>query len=217
MSALEKKIKGLKDEMSITNKEVEFWCKRVEKLEKSIDLSAENYNDEQEDAKMMEYSQILGRLRRENVKLEDFRLRYNKVAGKLKITFDKMNINNEITIKSLLGKTIVRCDAKVGVERFELETSTGEVYRMYHSQDCCESVYLEDICGEIQDLIGSPILQAEESCNSKENPSGFDTQYQDSFTWTFYRLTTMKGQVVLRWYGSSNGCYSESVDFCQIK
>jgi hypothetical protein len=74
-------------------------------------------------------------------------------------------------------------------------------------------VSIEDICGDLQDLVGSTITQAEESM-SDENPEGLKVpEYQDSFTWTFYRFATAKGSVVIRWYGESNGYYSESVSF----
>ena len=85
----------------------------------------------------------------------------------------------------------------------------GNTYKMYHDQDCCESVTIEDICGSIKDLIGSSILMAEE-INEEREPLD---KYDESYTWTFYKLATVKGYVTLRWYGTSNGYYSESVDF----
>lgn len=84
---------------------------------------------------------------------------------------------------------------------------------MNHYQDCCESVSLNDITGDIADLLGSPILVAEES-TSQETPADFTHEYEpESQTWTFYKLATAKGYVDLRWFGESNGYYSESVDF----
>jgi hypothetical protein len=83
--------------------------------------------------------------------------------------------------------------------------SDGEKFRMFHEQDCCEDVYLADIVGDLKDIMHSPILRAEESSNS-----GNDDEYE-SFTWTYYKLATRKGYVDLRWFGSSNGYYGESV------
>ena len=67
----------------------------------------------------------------------------------------------------------------------------------------------------MRDLVGSEILLAEE-VSSGENPDGVTVEYQDSFTWTFYKLSTIKGSVTIRWYGESNGYYSEAVDFCEV-
>lgn len=116
--------------------------------------------------------------------------------------------------KELKGKTLSKIENKG--DEVVFTTETGEVYKLYHSQDCCESVTVEDVCGDINDLIGSPLVEAEESTSNK-NPEGVKAkEYQDSFTWTFYKLRTAKGGVTLRWYGESNGYYSESVDFARV-
>ena len=106
-------------------------------------------------------------------------------------------------IKGLTFSSIIQ----TGEERLEFKTTCGRVFDMFHLQDCCESVYLEDVSGDFSDLIGSPILVAEERTTEGEE-GGYGT-----YTWTFYTFRTLKGSVDLRWYGSSNGYYSESVDF----
>jgi hypothetical protein len=80
---------------------------------------------------------------------------------------------------------------------------------MHHIQDCCESVSIEDVCGDLTDLAGTPLLLVEESVSHNEPE---ENSYDDSNTWTFYRFRTIKGSVDIRWCGSSNGYYSESVD-----
>ena len=116
-------------------------------------------------------------------------------------------------IKELIGKTLIRADIKKGEETAFFETCSGEIYKMYHQQSCCESVIIEDVCGDVSDLIGSPIIRAQESSNNDDKPH----EYSESWTWTFYRISTAKGQVVIRWLGESNGYYGESVDFSRIK
>jgi hypothetical protein len=118
--------------------------------------------------------------------------------------------------EDLKGKVLTNVE-NIRDEELIFTLDTGEKYKLYHSQDCCENVTIEDINGDLGDLTGSPILMAEEVTNENENPEGVNVpEYQDSFTWTFYKLATIKGYVTIRWYGESNGYYSESVDFCKV-
>lgn len=119
----------------------------------------------------------------------------------------------ELGIEELLGKTLTQIVKDEDEILFIV--SDNEQYKMYHSQDCCENVLIDDIDGDLNDLIGVPILQAEE-ITSDVNPEGVSMDYQDSFTWTFYKLATIKGYVTIRWYGESNGYYSEGVDFVKL-
>lgn len=114
----------------------------------------------------------------------------------------------------LVGKTLKSVTVGAGNEGEEIRfiCEDGTTYIQYHRQNCCESVYIDDIEGDLNDLVGSTILVAEESTNW-DNPK---RDGEESFTWTFYKLATVKGYVTIRWYGSSNGYYSESVYFKQI-
>ncbi len=120
---------------------------------------------------------------------------------------------DEVKFDILKGKTITACyGALKGSDEIHFECSDGTTYKMYHSQDCCESVDVDDVVGDIADILYSPILDAEEVSNSGEceNRDG-----ADSYKWTFYKIGTIKGSVTIKWYGSSNGYYSESVTFME--
>jgi hypothetical protein len=111
-----------------------------------------------------------------------------------------------LDVSELMGKTLA-CVINTGDEVI-FTVEDGSEYKLYHEQDCCESVYVEDVVGELDDLIGSPLLISEEVSSE----SG-DSDYGDTHTWTFYKFATNKGSVDIRWYGTSNGYYSESVSF----
>lgn len=132
-----------------------------------------------------------------------------------------------VEVNELLGKTLTKIEKNNVEDEIIFYAESGEIYKMYHYQDCCENVMIDDINGDLDDLIGSEITLSEEVSNDefekeyendftgdgweKENSNG--ECYPESHTWTFYKFATLKGYVDIRWFGSSNGYYSESVDF----
>lgn len=116
-------------------------------------------------------------------------------------------------ISEFIGKTFTKIEGGVQDSELKFYCEDGYVYTMYHNQDCCETVYVEDIIGDLQDLVGSPIYSAEEV--SQHNPYAYE-----SGTWTFYRMKSNRWDrdtIVIRWNGESNGYYSESVDIRKEK
>lgn len=121
-------------------------------------------------------------------------------------------------LSELIGKTLIKAERVDNLgysndEGFLFVTGTGDRYGLFHSQECCESVNIEDVSGDLSDLIGSPILVAEER---HEDVPGKDTTY-DVWEWTFYEFRTLKGSVTIKFEGNSNGYYGTSADFCRLK
>ena len=108
----------------------------------------------------------------------------------------------------LKGKTLININV-IDNEVIEFKCTDGSEYRMSHEQECCEYVTITDINGDINDLIGSEILLAEERSNNESTDI-------DSTTWTFYSLATVKGYVDITWQGNSNGYYSECANFYSV-
>lgn len=119
-----------------------------------------------------------------------------------------MNILKDVKVRKfsdLIGATLYK--AVVTEDELLLHLTETHYLRFYHSQDCCESVYIESVVGDIEDLVGSEILVAEEVSYDAPALDNWD----ESYTWTFYKFATIKGSVDIRWYGTSNGYYSEGV------
>ena len=110
------------------------------------------------------------------------------------------------SIDRMVGLTFTRVLGQVGDDQMVFETDR-ERFVFFHSQDCCESVAIDDITGCLQDLVGEPLLRAEQVSGMTEP----DAQHGESYTYTFYKFATRRGYVDVRWLGESNGYYSESV------
>ena len=108
--------------------------------------------------------------------------------------------------EQMLGKTFTKV-TQVSDDELVFVCEDGAVATFYHQQDCCESVFIEDIVGDLSDLENSPLLEAEEVVTHDGG------NWSGSATHSWYKFSTLKGSVVVRWCGESNGYYSESVDF----
>ncbi len=112
-------------------------------------------------------------------------------------------------ISQMIGLTFHHIEGGEKESDVLLFVGAGDVpsFKFYHEQDCCEDVRIEDIVGDLDDLVGVPLLEA------REDTQDGSAEYE-SATWTFYNFRTIKGSVTIRWLGTSNGYYSESVT-CQ--
>lgn len=123
-----------------------------------------------------------------------------------------MSITPAARTLKMQGKTITSVECNKTKDEIIFEFSDGTAAWMLHRNDCCEVVTLEEIIGDLDDLKGSPLLTAElRTSNNDDNPKD-PKSYEGSHTWSFYEFATIKGSVTMRWYGESNGYYSETVD-----
>lgn len=130
-----------------------------------------------------------------------------------------MNIKDAIleplAITVFMGKvftsiTKINNDTDGKTEYLVFEEEDGSKFIMGHLEaSCCEYSYLEDMCGDFADIMNSPILLAERATN--EN-------LKAEQEWNFYKLSTIKGSVTLRWDGDDNmGYYSIAVNIYKMK
>ncbi len=163
--------------------------------------------------------------------IESRLLPFDYLLGK---TIDMIEILKDASIKK---ESHPECDLYVyTVERDKgdrdamiFHLSDGTQLLFYHGQQCCETVTIDSIVGDLEDLIGSPILLAEDvyhrgepsdSVRPRDDEGDIDhgeAQPLSNFTWTFYKLATAKGYVDIRWFGGSeSGFYSESADLVNM-
>lgn len=112
-------------------------------------------------------------------------------------------------LDTMVGRTLVRVDgAEAQSSQVTFVTADGWTFRFAHSQECCEIVQVEEVVGDVQDLIGRPLLLAECVDSDDDEREREDDPCEE---WTFYKFATTEGAVTFRWLGNSNGCYSTDV------
>ena len=73
---------------------------------------------------------------------------------------DNIEVNE---LSNMIGITFVSVFHDTEAEELVFERADKTKVVFWHEQDCCESVFIEDICGELSDLIGYPLLVAEDA------------------------------------------------------
>ena len=103
-------------------------------------------------------------------------------------------------IPNLIGSVVD--DIQQNTETLTIKLQDGRTYLFGHEQECCEKVYLADMNGDINDLIGQTITIAHFS----ESPDKKSTT-----AWTFVHLSSPKGSLVIRWNADTDTQYSTDV------
>lgn len=109
-----------------------------------------------------------------------------------------------VKVEDMVGALLL--EIREGCDTF---VTTKGIFWFSHMQDCCEHVDLVDV-NQNGVGVGEVISTADERVSY---PDVFERN-DDSETWTFYTIRTQSMDLDLRWVGSSNGYYSESVDVC---
>jgi hypothetical protein len=109
--------------------------------------------------------------------------------------------------KDLVGRKIKSISVHPYEVHFELDK--GERYRLYHSQDCCETVGVNGVFGDISSIVGGDVTQAIEEVFSDHDPEGYvreEKEYRDySYTWSIFKLVTTYGKLEIRFWGNPTG------------
>lgn len=114
-------------------------------------------------------------------------------------------------MKNLIGATILSVNPNTNRRDDALlyiKTDKGTM-TFYHAQQWSEQVWLEDGLEDLEKMIGEKVLHAEVIKNYDED--ALDEE-DDSYTWIYYKISTLNHDCTLRFYGTSNGYYSEGVD-----
>lgn len=118
-------------------------------------------------------------------------------------------------VEDMVGLTMKEVTINRNTDEMLFVTTDGREFKLYHQSDCCESVTIDDVNGDPADLVGLPLSMSEQVSSENEPPPQSDYA-PESYTWTFYKFATPKGYVNVKWYGTSNGYYSEGVDFVEL-
>lgn len=125
-----------------------------------------------------------------------------------------VNWRDDTKPEALVGELIKSIDIDMKEHEILIETESGRFFLIYHSQDCCESVTIEKLNHPgILNFVGRVVSGA----SIDEVYSGKMTEHNESETKTIVSLRCDDDTEIVEWIGTSNGYYSESVDFTELQ
>lgn len=115
-------------------------------------------------------------------------------------------------LKRLIGAKIIKINDDIDnvfccPSLLSIKTSKGTL--KFSHNDFMGNVWLEDGLEDLEKMIGETILHAEVIENYNEDRLD---ECDESYTWTYYKISTLNHDCTLRFYGTSNGYYSEDVE-----
>jgi len=135
---------------------------------------------------------------------------------------EAMSWDDRIEVGAIVGEVLTHVDTNEHGDEILLTTASGKTIKIFHSQDCCETVSIEGTDGAWHDLFGKVIVEATQSEWSDQEPK--PNEYSESWTRTELKFRSDDTTVISRWIGESNGYYSEGVsiedvtkDFSAVK
>lgn len=123
---------------------------------------------------------------------------------------ERFKKSNNISIENFKGLIFKEID--VDRESIAFICDDNRVFIMLQTKGNTiqDYTYIESIVGDINDLVGTPILLAEE-CSAP-----VDIRMKSTPDWTFYKLATIKGYVDIRWVDASPFLYSAAVGIVEL-
>jgi len=83
-----------------------------------------------------------------------------------------------MNFSDMVGKVIDSIEQ--GHDRIIFYFADGTAAESLHMQDCCESVVVDRIEGDIAAVVGIPVIEADETSDSENKPS----EYSERYHWT---------------------------------
>ena len=118
------------------------------------------------------------------------------------LNFDEMPWEGHdviVPIPWLLGFTLSAVEHNQDWECIVFTRTDGVQVKMHHEQECCEHVWVEEVHGDLQALIGYPLTTAEVYTRD-----GGESEDGDDRMFTFYRIGNERHMATIRWCGESH-------------